>query len=76
MKHYETLKLLYHHVPITHKQSAEHTHTELESEEFDHVKRPWSSALVTLVLAEVSQELILLPRKGPLHTVSVRENVP
>lgn len=49
-------------MPITHKQSAEHTHTELEGEELDHVNIPWSSALVTSVLAEVSQERIMLPQ--------------
>jgi hypothetical protein len=50
-------------VPITHKQSAEHTHTELEGEELDHVNIPWSSALVTLVLAEVSQAHHASPKR-------------
>jgi hypothetical protein len=37
---------------ITQAICRAYTHTELEGEDLDHVKRSWSSAVVTLVLAE------------------------
>jgi hypothetical protein len=62
-----------YHPCAYHTQAICRAYTELEDEELDHVKRPWSSALVTLVLAEVSQELIMLAQKGPLHSFCVRQ---